>query len=80
MAAPDLTLDEVKAVRSLERLAKRWPSKDLRLFSFSGSLIVTKRCLDTDREYVVGSINGIGNDGGDPGVDFDSDGDEYLGC
>lgn len=61
-----LTLDEQTAIRSLKRLAKKWP-KTLTLFSWSGSLCVFK--LDGKRtlsEATVTKIFGIPNDGGDP--------------
>lgn len=69
----ELTAEEARAVASLKRLAKRWPSS-LKLFSAAGSLIVvpsgwgpmsgaTSRELE---EAVIASIDGITNDGGDP--------------
>jgi hypothetical protein len=76
MADSCLTLDEARAIRSLERLAKRWP-KSLMLFSHSGTLNVIK--LDDeggwslpgghhDGNAIVTTITGIQNDGGDPNV------------
>ena len=67
-----LTDEEDKAVKSLERLAKKFP-KTLSLFSWSGTLCVCKVHpddeFDNDYEYdvrVVTTITGIINDGGDP--------------
>tara|TARA_R110002153_G_scaffold31666_1_gene96259 strand:+ start:932 stop:1171 length:240 start_codon:yes stop_codon:yes gene_type:complete len=63
----ELTLEEQKAIASLQRLAKKWP-KSLQLFSWSGSLTLIK---DNDVEKcVVGSVTGIPNDGGDPDEGF----------
>lgn len=62
------TPDEEAAIRSLERLAKRWP-QSLTLFSWSGSLTVVKSDdmgndgFHSDRTH---TIFGIPNDGGDP--------------
>lgn len=68
-----LTTEEVKAIRSLERLARKWP-QTLTLFSAAGSLIVIKtdtpsRSLADTRMTeadVLANIYGIPNDGGDP--------------
>ncbi len=65
----DLTAREEKAIADLQRLAKTWP-KTLKLFSWSGSLVV----FDADQDihggrpdqYVLAAIHGIPNDGGDP--------------
>jgi len=62
-----LTKEEQKAIKSLQRLANKWPDT-LELFSWSGSLHVFKKD-DQDYSLVVGSINGIDNGGGDPGDD-----------
>ena len=59
-----LTKEEQKAIKSMQRLAKKWP-KSLSLFSFSGSLIVCKYSDDMI-DCAVSSIDGIRNDGGDP--------------
>ncbi len=62
-----LTTEEARAINSLIRLAKKWP-ESLRLFSHAGALIVTK----ANRHGVqatVSYIEGIPNDGGDPGDD-----------
>ena len=69
----DLTKEEEKAIKSLERLSKRWP-ETLWLFSGSGSLLVMKYGDDghpvmtasgaVDQDYIVGTIE-IPNDGGD---------------
>lgn len=68
-----LTAEERRAIDSLKRLAKKWP-KSLWLFSASGSLEVM-RCDESgdhamdgegvDPRYIVASIQGIPNDGGD---------------
>lgn len=67
------TLEEMKAIRSLRRLAKRWP-KSLWLFSASGSLCVMRALPDggsahvsgsgVDPTFVLDTID-IPNDGGD---------------
>jgi hypothetical protein len=59
-----VTKKEQKAIKELESLAKRWP-KTISLFSWSGSLYVTKNLPD-DRFALIESIAGIPNDGGDP--------------
>jgi len=63
----ELTKEERSAVKSLERLAKRWPSS-LALFSWSGSLQVVFTDFDPEnmKEYLITSIHGIPNEGGDP--------------
>lgn len=67
----ELTEQEAKAVRSLERLASRWP-QSLKLFSAAGSLVVLdaeQTSLADERlseDDVLATINGIPNDGGDP--------------
>lgn len=75
-----ITIEEEKIIKSLKRLAKKWP-KSLWLFSASGTLCVMK-CnkkgeqamnqpsypgelnLGVDQEYVIDTIK-IPNDGGD---------------
>lgn len=63
----DLTEDERRAIRGLKRLAKTWP-KSLKLFSWSGSLVIF--CADDDlsdaNSSMLDHIDGIPNDGGDP--------------
>lgn len=67
-----LTPDEVNAIRSLHRLAKRWP-RTLTLASLGGSLVVLHtgdprwgESLPHDRaEAILDDFNGIPNDGGD---------------
>ena len=62
-----LTKEEEKAIRSLERVAKKWP-KSLKLFSQSGTLPVIKQHPEhpeDDHGRVVDGISGIENDGGD---------------
>lgn len=69
-----LRRDEERAIAALQRLAERWP-KSLWLFSASGDLTVM-RCDDqgerphvrgggVDQDYIVDTIYGIANDGGD---------------
>ena len=74
----DLTKEEQKAISSLRRLAKRWPDT-LWLFSASGTLFVMRKNGDgqhafgggnpsssgVDPYYIVTTISGIENDGGD---------------
>ena len=71
-----LTDEEDKAVRSLERLAKKFP-RTLSLFSWSGTLCVCKvhpdDADDDTYEYpirVITDIVGIVNDGGDPNLKY----------
>ena len=59
-----ITKEEEKAIKALERLAKKWP-ESLSLFSWSGHLIVTKFNQE-GIECDIGTISGIKNDGGDP--------------
>lgn len=69
----DITAEEARAIRSLQRLAKKWPAS-LWLFSASGSLHVMKALPNgqhahlsndgVDPAYVLGTI-AIPNDGGD---------------
>ncbi len=70
-----LTDEERKAIAALKRLAARWPDS-LTLFSWSGSLVVFKTDEWQDfgalgptdgnaGDYIVDSIHGIPNDGGD---------------
>ena len=59
-----ITIEEAKAIRSLKRLAKKWP-RSLRLFSWSGTLCVTKRNSD-DIDALITYIENIPSDGGDP--------------
>ena len=59
-----ITPKEAAAIRSLKRLARKWP-QSLHLFSWSGSLMVTKR-NSNDIAAAIADIDGIPNDGGDP--------------
>ena len=61
----DLTPEEASAIKSLERLAKRWP-ETLKLFSWSGSLVVMDSDMEPGSDAVLRWIVGINNDGGDP--------------
>jgi len=71
-----LTDEEDAAVRSLERLAKKFP-RTISLFSWSGTLCVCKTHPDDEPddtyEYpfrVVTTIPKIINDGGDPDLRY----------
>jgi len=69
----ELTDDQKRAIKSLQRLAKKWPD-GLSLFSWSGSLCVTLNTPERPVPVVVAHVDGIPNDGGDPS---DSDIDPY---
>ena len=71
MAYVKITKEEQSAIRSLERLARKWPDS-LRMFSWSGSLQITKEDSD-GRQATVQGIIGINNDGGDPGDEINQD-------
>lgn len=60
-----LTDREAKAIAALQRLAKHWP-KTLKLFSWSGTLMVMDADLPTGAGAELATIYGIPNDGGDP--------------
>lgn len=65
----DLTEDEARAITSLQRLARSWPSS-LMLASMAGQLHVMRRAdaLAGDglnQDAVVADISGIPNTGGD---------------
>jgi hypothetical protein len=59
-----ITPEEAAAIRSLKRLAKKWP-QSIRIFSQSGTLIVTK-ANSRGIQATVAFVEGIPNDGGDP--------------
>jgi len=68
----ELTKEEGEVIKSLKRVAKKWP-KSLWLYSASGSLFVMKKrdgevvmtdCGGVDPDYIVEQID-IENDGGD---------------
>ena len=64
--ARDFTPEEAAAVRSLNRLARRWP-KSLKLFSWSGSLVIMDNYMEAGHDALLASVDdGIPNDGGDP--------------
>jgi hypothetical protein len=68
----ELTAEEERAIRSLERLAKKWPPS-LMLFGVSGSLLVRRVPGDGKgggKRYTVTEIIGIQCDGGDGGDDY----------
>lgn len=68
----EVTPEEVRAIRALARLAKRWP-QTLKLVSMGGSLHVIHAADErfgavdslTRGETVLHTIQGIPNDGGD---------------
>lgn len=62
----ELTAEEATAIRSLERLARKWP-QSLKLFSWSGSLVVMDNMMELGHDAQLADITGIPNDGGDPG-------------
>lgn len=65
-----LTHEEQKAIKSLERLAKKWP-QSLLLFAGGTGLTVRKPINGIyDRSTVVANILGMPNDGGDGGDEF----------
>jgi len=72
MDEEELTTEEAAAIRSLQRLAKKWP-KNLRLISMAGSLFVVRAGdgrFHSDSTYersesVIADIHGIPNTGGD---------------
>lgn len=57
----ELTDEEEKAVRSLKRLARRWPDS---LLVFCGGTGMSIRKGGTGAQYEVASIDGIPCDGG----------------
>jgi len=61
----DLTPDEARAIRSLKRLARSWP-QSLKLFSWSGTLVVMDNDMPACSDAELDTITGIPNDGGDP--------------
>lgn len=66
-----LTHHEEAAIRSLERVASKWPGS-LKLVSAAGSLVVVFTGMDLGpdgkltEDKVLATISGIPNDGGDP--------------
>ena len=70
----ELTKRETDVIKDLKKLAKKWP-KSLWLFSASGTLCVMKSgengeqvtasSGEMDQDYIVDTILGIPNDGGD---------------
>jgi hypothetical protein len=68
----DLTDEEARAIRSLERLAKKWP-QSLQLFGAAGSLLVRRLPEGGNgggNRFTVATILGIPADGGDGGDDY----------
>lgn len=70
----ELTQDERRAIRSLERIAKTWP-RSLLLFAGGTGLTVRKPVSGKfyGEEYIVATIPGIPNDGGDGGREYCTD-------
>lgn len=72
----EATAEEERAIRSLERLARRWPSS-LWLFSASGVLNVMRKGPDGGHAFLGGEGSGI-----DPGyslatISIDNDGGDW---
>lgn len=59
-------------MRRLKNLAKTWP-KSLLIFGGTGALTVRKPAPGKlyDEQYIVATIEGIPNDGGDGGREWD---------
>jgi len=67
----DLTEEEKKAIRSLERLGKKWPQSLLIFGSASSGLSIRKpQGGSYGHQTEVASIAGFPNDGGDGGDEF----------
>lgn len=60
-----LSPDEERAIRSLKRLARSWP-QTLKLFSWSGSLLIMDAEQPSSEKAVLDTVSGIPSDGGDP--------------
>ena len=75
--ANDLTSEERLAIKSLERLGKRWP-KTLLVFGSGGNSISVRKTRDGGygASCEVASVAGFPNDGGDGGDEFYR-GDEF---
>lgn len=67
-----LTDDERRAIRSLQRLAKKWP-RSLLVYGGTSGLTVRKPTPGEfyDSRFVVADIVGIPADGGDGGIEFE---------
>lgn len=65
-----VTKEEVKAIKALYRLSKKWP-KTLSLFGWSGTLCVFKQNKEGKDCYASKDFNfrGMPCDGGDPSSD-----------
>ncbi len=61
----ELEPQEVAAIRKMKRLAARWP-QTLKLFSWSGSLVVMDAAMPPGEAAIFTGIPNIPNDGGDP--------------
>ncbi len=66
------TLTHAQVIKRLQLLADVWP-QDLTLWSASGALLVVN-----DDNVVLDDIIGIPNDGGDPDIIQDADGNLKL--
>jgi hypothetical protein len=70
----ELTQEERRAVRSLQRLARKWPRS---LMLFCGGCGLTVRKPEPGKfygdEYTIASISGVPCDGGDGGREHCSD-------
>jgi len=70
MSTVIVTKEEVKAMKALERLSKKWPNS-LQLFGWAGTLTVLKKNEEDKFVCVDGICNlrGMYCDGGDPSSD-----------
>jgi len=68
------TPEEAKAIRSLQRLARKWPPS-LWLFSASGSLCVMK--CGPDGEHLKTHLGGVDPDASLATIDISNDGGDW---
>jgi hypothetical protein len=61
----DLTPEEAAAIRSLKRLAKKWP-RSLTIFGWNGSMCVMDTSMNKCGSAILDEVSGIPCDGGDP--------------
>jgi len=61
----ELTPEEASAIRSLKRLAKKWP-RSLTVFGWNGSMYVMDSSTNKGASAVLDVVSGIPCDGGDP--------------
>ena len=71
---PELSPEEARAIRSLERLAKRWP-RSLTIFGNSGSMVIIRTERGDQPWEAIANIDGIACDGGD--ADWLNGGDPF---